>query len=160
MNNLTKEQLQKVYFGLYDQLPKEYAQLAKSNWDYEYAKGRITPTNMAEAIGWGFDWSKTPQKHTFWIKVYDASALGHAYPEIPSKPEPPAIDDKRFQAACAAMKGLINTEQDVSVQYILNVLDLSVDTTYVPEHHYPLYIAKIAVEHADALINELQKPQP
>ena len=63
---MAKQELQKVYFDLYDKLPSPISQMAKDNWDYEFAAKRELPQNLRNAMYNGFSHDKTKQGYQFW----------------------------------------------------------------------------------------------
>lgn len=52
----TKEELQAIYFGFYDQLPEQIRRDAKLNWNYEFSKRFSVPETVDVAVSCGFDW--------------------------------------------------------------------------------------------------------
>lgn len=57
----TKEELQAIYFGFYDQLPEPWRSEAKENWDYEFANYTFIPETVDEAIIFGWPWRRNDE---------------------------------------------------------------------------------------------------
>ena len=61
-----------IYFNLYDKLPMKESEKAKKNYLLQHDVPLIViPTTPLEAINWGFTWSRTPQKQSYWESVAD-----------------------------------------------------------------------------------------
>lgn len=65
---------------------------------------------------------------------------------------------ERKKFAGLAMQGLLanSAENDTTIYHILKTIGLQKETEYIYEVHYPMYIAKIATLHADALLKQLE----
>lgn len=73
----------RVYELFYDQLPAEYAKLAKERLD-PGAKLYFTPKSLGHAIEDGFVWGATPEGREFWDHVHDYCIKSRAdLPKIP-----------------------------------------------------------------------------
>ena len=64
---------------------------------------------------------------------------------------------KREAFAMAAMQGEIAAEGDYATEFVLASIGAPLETVYDISVHWPAFIAKRAVQHADALLAELAK---
>lgn len=63
----------------------------------------------------------------------------------------------RQHFAAMAMQAALTCDADIQMSVIRKIIDLPPDAVYEYPKHYMQYQAKIAVEAADAIINELNK---
>lgn len=66
---MTKQDPQKIYFDLYDQLQEPYRIQAKINWDYKRANLSFRPKNIMDALNSGFTWFNAPQGFAYWNEL-------------------------------------------------------------------------------------------
>lgn len=60
----------KVFFDLFDQLPKDIAIRAKRNYDPNFHT-ISDPKKAKEAVQCGFDWEESIEGSTYWCAVWD-----------------------------------------------------------------------------------------
>lgn len=86
----TDEEIKRHLFSLFDQLPDDYAELAKLRYDHKWSSAcvecnRGMPDGISKALYFGFEWDKTPEEISFWVGVCKViRKTASEYPAIPA----------------------------------------------------------------------------
>lgn len=54
---------------LLETLPEPYSKQAIENYDPSFYSENVTISDRNEALGWAFDWSKSPQGEEYWMAL-------------------------------------------------------------------------------------------
>lgn len=68
---MTKQELQAVYFGFYDQLNEPERTEAKENWSYLFTMDYSYPNDLSDSIVRGFGWENQKQSVDYWINIHN-----------------------------------------------------------------------------------------
>lgn len=144
----TDEEIRAHFFGLYDQMPEDYAILAKLRYEHFRAKTAFLYCGKGvkdtyHAIDFGFLWSATPELK-FWYRVASASSGKAPYPIIP---ESSMLEIEEYRKQSHLPTPGLDIEHAKDIARVVDLIE-SNDLESTLEH-FPAYISISPAEYRE-----------